>query len=103
MMFFSDVIHTVGPRGENPQLLESCYRNCLNYLLEYNIKSIAFCGISTGIYGYPLDKATHIALRVVREWLENESNRSHVQRHILFFPFLSHHSIKYFNNSFFCN
>ena len=68
------VIHTVGPvwhgghRGE-PGLLASCYRNSLRLAAEHRLDSLAFPGISTGIYGYPKREATAIAVQVVREFL----------------------------------
>lgn len=67
------VIHTVGPvwhggeRGE-AALLESCYRNAFELALEHGVKSIAFPGISTGVYGYPKDQAARIAVKVMREY-----------------------------------
>jgi O-acetyl-ADP-ribose deacetylase len=70
------IIHTVGPvwhggtQGE-PQLLESCYRNALTLAKAHHVRSIAFPGISTGVYGYPKDAAAHIAIRVMREF-END-------------------------------
>jgi len=72
------VIHTVGPvwhgghRGE-PELLASCYRNSLRLAAELRLASVAFPGISTGIYGYPKGEAAAIAVRAVRQWLaENQ-------------------------------
>lgn len=61
------VIHAVGPiwQGGNQnedELLATCYRNCLNLAREYQLKSIAFPAISTGAYGFPLERATEIAL-----------------------------------------
>jgi O-acetyl-ADP-ribose deacetylase (regulator of RNase III) len=68
------VIHTVGPvyhGGERNEdsLLESAYRNSLVQAEQYGVTSIAFPAISTGVYGYPLSRATGIAVRVVRQWL----------------------------------
>lgn len=67
------VISTVGPvwhggdAGE-PELLAACYRHALELALDYGIESIAFPSISTGIFGYPKDKAAVIALSVMREY-----------------------------------
>lgn len=68
------ILHTVGPTRENPEALTSCYRTCLELAKENGLKTVAFCCISTGIYGYPLRKATSIALRTVREYLEEDDN-----------------------------
>ena len=62
------VIHTPGPiwRGgghNEAALLASCYRSCLSLALEYGCRSVDFPSISTGVYGYPLPQAAHIALR----------------------------------------
>jgi O-acetyl-ADP-ribose deacetylase (regulator of RNase III) len=63
-----NVIHTVGPvwhggsQGED-ELLASCYRSCFALARERGLRSIAFPAISTGIYGFPVDRATEIALR----------------------------------------
>ncbi|PWB55404.1 MAG: O-acetyl-ADP-ribose deacetylase [Candidatus Methanoperedenaceae archaeon] len=64
------VIHTVGPiwKGGNerePELLASAYRNCLALALKMKIRSISFPSISTGAYGYPIEKASRIALSTV--------------------------------------
>lgn len=68
------VIHTVGPvwNGGNkrePELLASCYRNSLLLAEEYCLASIAFPGISTGIYRFPKNKAAEIAVGMVNGML----------------------------------
>lgn len=67
------IIHTVGPvyRGteQDAELLASCYRNSLSLALEYHCMSIAFPGISTGVYGYPIREAAKVSLREVTRWL----------------------------------
>jgi len=69
------VIHTVGPvwhggRKGEPQLLEDCYRNSMTLALELGCKTVAFPAISTGVYHYPLEEATAIAVSTVRKFLE---------------------------------
>ncbi len=68
------VIHTVGPvwsggRNDEPKLLANCYRNSLCLAAEHELASVAFPGISTGVYGYPKKEAAAIAVREVRQWL----------------------------------
>ena len=69
------VIHAVGPvwhgggEGE-PELLASAYRSAMRLASEHGLRSIAFPAISTGIYGYPLEQATPVAVGAVRESAE---------------------------------
>lgn len=73
------VIHTVGPiaNGEPTDLhrkqLASCYRSCLDLAAENGLASIAFCCISTGVFGFPQKKAAELAVNTVRKWL-NEND-----------------------------
>lgn len=70
------VIHTVGPivqsrlTKKHCELLKSCYQSCLELAILNGIKSIAFCCISTGVFGFPQDKAAEIAVQTVREFLK---------------------------------
>lgn len=74
------IIHTVGPiysaskHDESEKLLRSAYRASLNEALKVGAKSVAFPSISTGVYGYPFDKAAHAALDEVGSWLEKDNN-----------------------------
>ena len=73
------VIHAVGPRWWNgergePQLLKSCYESIFALVIQYSIKSIAIPAISTGIYGYPLKGATHIAVDMAKAFLEKNNH-----------------------------
>ncbi len=66
------VIHTVGPiwRGgdaNEDSLLAACYRNSLALAAENEIRSLAFPAISTGVYGFPAERAAEIAVRITRE------------------------------------
>ncbi len=68
------VIHAVGPvysgRPQDAILLASCYTKSMDLALEKNCHSIAFCGISTGVYGYPIEEAVGISTKTVNNWLE---------------------------------
>ncbi|MCO6458054.1 MAG: O-acetyl-ADP-ribose deacetylase [Pirellulaceae bacterium] len=68
------VIHTVGPvwhggqQGE-PELLRSCYQSSLQLAVRQGIRTIAFPGISCGVFGYPLELAAQVAVRAVADFL----------------------------------
>jgi O-acetyl-ADP-ribose deacetylase (regulator of RNase III) len=69
------VIHTVGPvwRGgqcDEPELLRSCYRECVAVAEANNVSSIAFPAISTGVYGFPKQAATEIAVETISNAVE---------------------------------
>ena len=72
------IIHTVGPiysgTAEDAAQLADCYRNSLNLAKEHDVHSIAFPAISTGVYGYPLEGATEIAVKTVARWLEDHAD-----------------------------
>lgn len=73
------VIHTVGPiykdgKSREAQLLRECYRNSLVLAEEYQLSSLAFSAISTGVYGYPLEEATEMAVSTVKDLLPNMEN-----------------------------
>ena len=85
--FYVDIIHCVGPVGEKPDLLASCYKSALDTLVQNKLKSVAFPCISTGVYGYPNENAAHVVLKTVRSWLENSSNYDSIDR-IIFCLFL---------------
>ncbi len=69
------VIHTVGPvwhggKNNEPELLASCYINCLQIAVNKKLKSIAFPNISTGVYRFPKNMAAGIAIRTVNNFLK---------------------------------
>ena len=73
------ILHTVGPivqgrlTEQHREKLTSCYRACLRLAEENGAKSIAFCCISTGVFGFPQQAAAEIAVGAVREYLKNSS------------------------------
>ncbi len=73
------VIHTVGPivqgKPKNTQCaeLKSCYDSCLKLASEYNLESIAFCCISTGVFGFPKKDAAEIAVSTVKEYQQSHN------------------------------
>lgn len=77
------VIHTVGPiwyggnQGED-ELLASCYRSCLALAEQHSIRTIAFSAISTGVYGFPVERAAKIAVTEIRWFLESNDSLEQV-------------------------
>ena len=71
------IIHTVGPivsgrlNDTHCRQLESCYKSCLEAAVLNNMQSIAFCCISTGVFGFPQREAAEIAVNTVRKFREN--------------------------------
>ena len=74
------VIHTVGPivggrlTKDDCELLKSCYLSCLNEAVKNNLKSIAFCCISTGVFGFPQKEAAQIAVQTVMDYKEKNNS-----------------------------
>jgi O-acetyl-ADP-ribose deacetylase len=83
------IIHTVGPvygqeNGKDKELLANCYYNSLLLAKEYNLKTIAFPCISTGVFGYPKDEAALIAIKTVKDFINNNPD---VLEEIIFVTF----------------
>ena len=83
------VIHTAGPVWEGgnsgeAELLASCYQSSLQLAVQNGIHSIAFPSISTGIYGYPTEKAAVVALTAVKEFVEQNNAAPTTIQFILF-------------------
>ena len=83
------VIHTVGPvwhggEGQEAELLASCYYKSLMVSVENGISTIAFPSISTGVYGYPVDKAAKVAVHTVNRFLTDNPGKIDVVYWVLF-------------------
>lgn len=76
------IFHTVGPiysgKKQDEVDLASCYRSCLKKADEMGLNSIVFCCLSTGVFGYPIEEATTIAIRTVKEYLNAQN--THVKK-----------------------
>lgn len=77
------VIHTVGPvwhggGSDEPESLAACYRNSLQLAADHHLASLAFPAISTGVFGYPIDQAAHIAVDTVRDFIAMPSSMDEV-------------------------
>jgi O-acetyl-ADP-ribose deacetylase len=94
------VIHAVGPvyRGganNEADLLQSAYRESLKIARQNNLQSISFPAISTGIYGYPINEAAHLALKACISFA-SEKTSINLIRHILF----NHRAYEIFSSEF---
>ena len=83
------VFHAVGPRwsGGNrnePELLRSAYRSCLELAVKHECRSIAFPSISTGVYGFPIKQAAPLAIQTVIEFLNEKKSVLELVRFCLF-------------------
>lgn len=79
------VFHTIGPIIQGSRvspreelLLKSCYEECLKAATQRNLESIAFCCISTGVFGYPQDSAAQVAINTVCDYLKNTDSNLRV-------------------------
>ena len=83
------VIHTVGPiwhggnAGES-DLLADAYRNSLELAVQNRLRRVSFPSISTGVYGYPIEKAAIVALKAVKEFLEKKAGMMKEVNFVLF-------------------
>jgi len=83
------VIHTVGPKKgifgdpDADELLASCYRKSLQLALEYDLATVAFPAISTGVYGFPKHEAAEIASATIEDVLAKEQRIQEVR--LIFF------------------
>ena len=74
------VLHTVGPivmevlTRQDCSTLASCYRSCLDLANQHGLASVAFCCISTGVFGFPQQEAAAIAVDTVLDWLDNHES-----------------------------
>ncbi len=73
------VIHTVGPvwhggKNNEENLLANCYRSSLLVAVEHRLRSIAFPNISTGVYGFPKQRAATVAINTVNQFLSDNPN-----------------------------
>ncbi|VDO66357.1 unnamed protein product [Haemonchus placei] len=90
MSHIKNIIHTVGPicsgnvaSASDREKLLSCYRSCLNLAVEHKLKTIAFCCISTGVYGYPQEDAAKTVVGFLTDWLSKPENAMNIARIVL--------------------
>lgn len=73
------VIHTVGPvwhggSSSEDELLANCYRSCFTLVEQHHLKTVAFPSISTGAYGFPVGRASKIAVREINNFLDRNDS-----------------------------
>ena len=95
-LFAKYILHAVGPKyidgsHQEPELLASCYYQCMLIAYTYNMKSIAFPCISTGTYGYPKEEACEIAVRTVSESIRKLSTEEKMYIYFVCFDRDSYH------------
>lgn len=75
------ILHTVGPQvkgkvtEKNEADLKACYLSCLQTAEEFKLKTLVFCSISTGIYGYPIAQASRLAVSTVAQYFEEKDSQ----------------------------
>lgn len=79
------IIHTVGPQDRSAEALKRCYDNCMLVAKQHHVRSISLCCISVGIFGFPLKKATTIAIDTVKAFCEMDSSIASV-RFVVYVP-----------------
>ena len=85
------VVHTVGPvwhggQSGEEQFLKNAYWNSLKAAVDHGIRTIAFPSISTGVYGYPVEEASLVAVRTVRKFCMEHMDQIDIVRFVLFDP-----------------
>ena len=73
------ILHTVGPiingqvTKKDEELIASCYESCLRLAEQHQLKTIAFCCISTGVFHFPYEHAARIAIKTVKDYLKDST------------------------------
>lgn len=84
------VIHTVGPiydessKTQCEELLYNAYFNSLKLAEDYNLKTISFPSISTGVYGYPIEEAVKVVFKALKDYINNEDTEIKEINFVLF-------------------
>ena len=95
----SFVIHTVGPvytgSSKDAEQLAACYWNSLSLAMKHKLESISFPAISTGVFGYPIKNAAHVALKTLSQFLLEKNATLRVQ-----FILFDDHSLQMFEQVF---